>query len=304
MSSELDVVYDPAAPINGMSFTPLHLLILFLGAIAMLMSQMDLPLELAIYAGMFRRATALLVGLLVLYSFVTMALASNQRTIDEQTKKFEMDSRIEVLKKKELEWEQTDPWSIPGGHPSAFLTTPEGKPRLFPFPLGKAGGMKGELWWEAGNAAHVGHFNQTETPEHREALKHEMQEKEDKRLEKAKKIAEEYDKQRKKWNKRLTNLEMVSGIIIISLFHKKIAAVCLAALIYYVVATEMANMLKFPEDKKEKAKKRKRIPMGPGMGVTYLYEPNGDGSVVQQGIIPVKEPTNRLITSTDSRYAS
>ena len=43
-------------------------------------------------------------------------------------------------------------------HPSAFLTTKDGKPRLFPFPLGKAGGsqgLKGELWWEAGNSAHV-----------------------------------------------------------------------------------------------------------------------------------------------------
>lgn len=43
-------------------------------------------------------------------------------------------------------------------HPSQFLTTKDGKPRLFPFPLGKAGGskaLKGELWWEAGNAAHV-----------------------------------------------------------------------------------------------------------------------------------------------------
>jgi hypothetical protein len=43
-------------------------------------------------------------------------------------------------------------------HPSQFLTTRDGKPRLFPFPLGKAGGsraLKGELWWEAGNSAHV-----------------------------------------------------------------------------------------------------------------------------------------------------
>ena len=42
-------------------------------------------------------------------------------------------------------------------HPSHFLTTRDAKPRLFPFPLGKAGGQatKGELWWEAGNAAHV-----------------------------------------------------------------------------------------------------------------------------------------------------
>lgn len=40
-------------------------------------------------------------------------------------------------------------------HPSAFLTTRDGKPRLFPFPLGKAGAETKELWWEAGNSSHV-----------------------------------------------------------------------------------------------------------------------------------------------------
>lgn len=43
---------------------------------------------------------------------------------------------------------------------------------------------------------------------------------------------------------------------------------------------------------------------GPGMGVTYIYEPNGTGGVVQAGVMPVQAPSHRLMTSTDTRYAS
>jgi hypothetical protein len=43
-----------------------------------------------------------------------------------------------------------------GAHPSKFLTVKDGKPRLFPFPLGKADASSASsLWFESGNAAHV-----------------------------------------------------------------------------------------------------------------------------------------------------
>jgi hypothetical protein len=103
-------------------------------------------------------------------------------------------------------------------YPSAFLTTRDGKPRLFPFPLGKAGAETKELWWEAGNSAHVwvrrdllgptpfgiaecrsGHFNQRETPEAREKMRVEMEKKEEQRVKKAKKAMEGMEKERKKW---------------------------------------------------------------------------------------------------------
>jgi hypothetical protein len=69
----------------------------------------------------------------------------------------------EIKKVRELDKAaklEKDPnaWDNPSAHPSQFLTTRDGKPRLFPFPLGKAGGsrgLKGELWWEAGNTPHV-----------------------------------------------------------------------------------------------------------------------------------------------------
>jgi len=53
-------------------------------------------------------------------------------------------------------------------HPSAFLTTKNAPPHLFPFPLGKSrpeATVKDELWWEGGNAPHVGHFNKPKLPE-------------------------------------------------------------------------------------------------------------------------------------------
>lgn len=43
-------------------------------------------------------------------------------------------------------------------HPSAFLTTRQAIPRIFPFPLGKTrseAAVRDELWWEDGNAPHV-----------------------------------------------------------------------------------------------------------------------------------------------------
>jgi len=61
-----------------------------------------------------------------------------------------------------------DPQAHTRSHPSLFLTTRHAPPRLFPFPLGKSrpdATVKDELWWEGGNAPHVGHFNKPKLPE-------------------------------------------------------------------------------------------------------------------------------------------
>ncbi len=74
-----------------------------------------------------------------------------------RVKKTAAELKIRALDKAaELE-KKADAWDNISAHPSQFLTTKDGKPRLFPFPLGKAGGqgLKGELWWEAGNTPHV-----------------------------------------------------------------------------------------------------------------------------------------------------
>ncbi|KAK4688620.1 hypothetical protein P7C73_g1485, partial [Tremellales sp. Uapishka_1] len=209
-------------------------------------------------------------------------------------------------------------------HPSQFLTTKDGKPRLFPFPLGKAGAedsLKGNLWWEAGNSAHVGHFNQRETPEAREALRLEMEAKEELRVSKAKKALKSAEATRKKWTQRMTRLKVLSGIVIMGLcelctgksftasdvdsVHRPAAVICLAAMIYYELATAINGMLKVKqEDKPPRPLRRKPVPQTPGMGMTYIYETTADGGVAEAASIPVKAPTHRLMTSTDSRYAS
>lgn len=51
-----------------------------------------------------------------------------------------------------------DLWANMKAHPSAFLTTRQAIPRIFPFPLGKTRSeatVRDELWWEDGNAPHV-----------------------------------------------------------------------------------------------------------------------------------------------------
>lgn len=68
----------------------------------------------------------------------------------------------------------------------------------------------------------------------------------------------------------------------------------------------MAGMLK-PKDKDEDDEppvRRKKVPVTPGMAMTYLYEPTKKGGVKEYNSIPVQAPSHRLMTSTDSRYAS
>lgn len=88
--------------------------------------------------------------------------------------------------------------------------------------------------------------------------------------------------------------------------HRKAAVLCLAGLIYYVFATELHGMLKPPDedDEAEPPVKRRKVPITPGMAMTYLYEPTKTGGVKELQSIPVKAPSHRLITSTDNRYAS
>ena len=127
------------------------MLVLLFGVLSLLVSQLDLPPELDELVGMWRRAMVLLVVSLVVYSIVTSQLAMHK----DRTEELAVELKVKDLDKaKKLEKEK-DAWENASSHPSAFLTTRDGKPRLFPFPLGKTNGLKGELWWEAGNTPHV-----------------------------------------------------------------------------------------------------------------------------------------------------
>ncbi|RSH94387.1 hypothetical protein EHS25_004190 [Saitozyma podzolica] len=135
--------------------TPFHLLVLFLGCLSLIVSQWDLPPPLCQAVGVWRRGMVLVVGGMVMHHIVINALRKYQDDAEaaQQRKKEAID-----LKAKGSVPKQPNAWENASAHPSAFLTTRDGKPRLFPFPLGKAGAETKELWWEAGNSAHVGHF--------------------------------------------------------------------------------------------------------------------------------------------------
>nr|XP_019005576.1 uncharacterized protein I203_02433 [Kwoniella mangroviensis CBS 8507]OCF69037.1 hypothetical protein I203_02433 [Kwoniella mangroviensis CBS 8507] len=307
-----DITEDPLAPKNGLTLTPFHLLTLLISSLTLFLSSLHLPAPFRSIVGMSKRASLLLVCLMIGHWVITSQMNNYHKRIEKAHR--EEKGRYDPLVKGKIDKKKND-WENAAAHPSHFLTTRDGKPRLFPFPLGLAGGQdstKKTMWWEAGNSAHVGHYNQRETPEAREQLRLEVEAKESARQKKAKKAIEAYEKNRKKWQKRLTHLKMISAIVIIGIYgldpvQRKIAVVCLAGMIYYVFAMEITEMLK-PKSKEvddddKTAKKRKKIPTTPGMAMTYIYEPNGQ-SVNEAGAIPTKAPSHRLMTSLDSRYAS
>ncbi|CAD6565509.1 MAG: hypothetical protein TREMPRED_001416, partial [Tremellales sp. Tagirdzhanova-0007] len=59
---------------------------------------------------------------------------------------------------------------------------------------------------------------------------------------------------------------------------------------YYVLATELSSMLKAKDEDEDEeddqAVKRKDTPRGPGMAMTYIYEPTRAGGVKEAGSIP------------------
>ena len=92
-------------------------------------------------------------------TLIIHAIVSNQVTMHRaRVSRLAEEHRVRELDKASQLEKKKDAWDNVSSHPSQFLTTRDGKPRLFPFPLGKAGGSKalqGELWWEAGNTPHV-----------------------------------------------------------------------------------------------------------------------------------------------------
>ncbi|WVR04349.1 hypothetical protein IAU60_001350 [Kwoniella sp. DSM 27419] len=297
---------DPLEPKHGHTLTPFHLLTLLAATICLVLTCIPLPPALSAPVHMFKRVTFLLVCLMIGHHLVTAQVDKSQKDLDAAHRQER--ARYDPLIKGKIDKKPND-WEFASAHPSHFLTTRDGKPRLFPFPLGLAGGDQDTanktLWWEAGNSAHVGHYNQRETPEAREQLRLEVEAKEESRQKAAKKRMKEYEGARKRWQKRLTHLKILSAIVILGIFQRRMAVFALAAAIYYIVAMEIKSMLavKAKDDDDKPAKKRRKIPTTPGMGMTYLYEPNGR-SVAPSMAVPTKAPTHRLMTSLDSRYAS
>ncbi|KAK8846614.1 hypothetical protein IAR55_005700 [Kwoniella newhampshirensis] len=294
---------DPLTPKNGLTLTPFHITTLLLSSLVLFLSSTTLPSPFSLYIGMLKRIMVILVMIMIGHHVVVSQMDRVQKRWEIAREK--ENRELESLQVKAELKKKPDDWENASAHPSHFLTTRDGKPRLFPFPLGKAGGMGNkELWWEAGNSAHVGHFNQRETPEMLEQLRLETEGKEKARQAKAKKALKKFEARRAKWTKRLTHLKIISGIVVVGLVNRKIAVVCLAGYIYYTFAMHLAEMLKVEKKEEEgPAKKKKKIPAGPGMAMTYIYEPTPEGPK-EAGAFPTRSPSHRLTTSFDSRYAS
>lgn len=238
MSSDLS---DPLKPSNGHTLTPFHILTLALCSISLILTHILGPNTVA---GPLTRLSILLVLLLLSHHFILYLLSYHSASLAKahEAGKAKIDSVVEQSK---MEHKKSDRnWEYPDAHPSHFLTTKDGKPRLFPFPLGLASGGGGagkELWWEAGNSSHMqvlqfgfsealtpstyvcmyvffsGHYNQRETSAARERLKAEMEAKESARQKKAKKTIEAFEAARQKWTTRLTHLKVLMSIISLGL---------------------------------------------------------------------------------------
>ncbi|ODN75244.1 hypothetical protein L202_06436 [Cryptococcus amylolentus CBS 6039] len=300
-----DLFEDPLKPENNhdMSLTPFHIFTLALSSLSLMLNNLPSSSPFAPLSGPCTRLTVLLVLLLLAYHALLWMIQQHEADVKRAHAKEER-MQHDPSKKGEFKKKKND-WEHQYGHPSHYLTTRDGKPRLFPFPLGLAGASSAlkELWWEAGNTPHVGHYNQRETPAAREQMRKEMEVKEAQRQKEAKKRLKAMEGERTKWQKRLTHLKVIMAIVCVGLVSKTLAIGCLAAWIYYVVAAQLAAMLAVKKEDEEKpAKEKQKIPTGPGMALTYLYEPDGDW-VKPAGNIPTKAPTNRLMTSFESRYA-
>ncbi|WWC90896.1 uncharacterized protein L201_005833 [Kwoniella dendrophila CBS 6074] len=206
-----------------------------------------------------------------------------------------------------------DLWAHTRSHPSAFLTTKAAAPKLFPFPLGKTrpeAAVKDELWWEGGNAPHVGHFNRPRLPEPPAPDESVLM----KRVEASMKR----EAQENMWKKRIRSIQILCIITIMSFVNKKISIACLCYLIYDTLSREIQSMLSPPYDmenvwryidKLSQGSKNESAPKPTQMtgGMSYIYEKNQGNvneTVNDLANIPVEMvPPHVLMTTQNHWYA-
>ncbi|WVQ99830.1 hypothetical protein IAU59_006973 [Kwoniella sp. CBS 9459] len=206
-----------------------------------------------------------------------------------------------------------DLWANARSHPSAFLTTKAAAPKLFPYPLGKTrpeSTVKDELWWEGGNAPHVGHFNRPKLPAPPAPDESVLMA----RVEASMKREE----QEKMWKKRIRSIQILSLIVIVSFVNRQIAMACLAYLIYSTLSTEINNMLSPPTDlegiykvidKLSSGSKNESAPRPTHMtgGMSYLLEPtgsNGDNTntVKELANVPTEMVPPHVLMTTQNHW--
>ncbi|WWD18915.1 hypothetical protein CI109_103371 [Kwoniella shandongensis] len=300
-------------PHPALQFGPYAQCIAIMSAISLMMSVCPIPYEMVPFYRIFSTVTIIAVACYasrtaVIYYGYTQALAKLPKPDDPNSARF---AKLMASKKP-----RQDLWAHTRSHPSAFLTTRQAAPRLFPFPLGKTrpeAAIKDELWWEGGNAPHVGHFNRPKLP-------HPPMPDESVLMARVE-ASMKREAQEELWKKRIRSIQFLSVIVIISFVSKPISIALLCYLIYTTISSEIQSILTPPPDLDEvesyiqdltMSSRNESAPRPTQMigGMSYIYEPTlaaaagVGGGVKHSANIPIEKVVPPvLMTTTNSYYA-
>ncbi|EAL20591.1 hypothetical protein CNBE5110 [Cryptococcus deneoformans B-3501A] len=287
-------------PHPALQFNEVAQCISVMSAISLVMAASPLPIQLIPFYRIFSTLTICYVTRAsVIYYGYQQALAKFPK----------QDESSSAKANKAAKKPRQDLWANMKAHPSAFLTTRQAAPRIFPFPLGKTrpeAAVREELWWEGGNAPHVGHFNRPKLPvppnPNEDVLMKRVQ------------ASMAREAQERLWKRRIRDIQVLSVIIMVSFVSKKVAAIALAILIYRTVSSEIDDMLSPPVDmehvwkaidKLTGAAKNESAPKPTLLtgSTSYLYEHDGDW-VKKLADVPIEGVTPPvLMTTANSWYA-
>ncbi|KAJ9114710.1 hypothetical protein QFC22_005586 [Naganishia vaughanmartiniae] len=261
-------------------------------------------------------------------SSLLIAYDKSEKAAEEELRKGNDEEDEEEKKKKGLDGfapelvKRVPVWEDDGSHP-------------WPFPLGKVAPDKSSLWFESGVAPTIGHFGKPgeewagRLQEAQRAREH-ASSMEKKRTEGIRDF--EYDQRRKQWKRRLSHLKAMCIVIILSYLSTKLALVALAILIWRVLNSELARLMKpepGPEIREPYAARwgtqtqGRKTPYGaekktasiildcytyPGVGMTYLYQPSAPGELSHScasSTMPLRQNAGiqPLLSTTDERFA-
>ncbi|WWC71758.1 uncharacterized protein I206_105717 [Kwoniella pini CBS 10737] len=292
-------------PHPDLQFGPLAQSIAIMVALSLAMSVMPLPFEMIPFYKLFSTITTIAVICYVtktsiIYYGYNQALNKLPKPDDPEKERFR---KLTTSKKP-----RQDLWAHTRSHPSAFLTTKAAAPRLFPFPLGKTrpdATIKDELWWEGGNAPHVGHFNKPKLPQPPAPDPDIMM----KRVEASMKR----EAQENMWKKRIRSIQLLCVIVILSFVNQKIAIACLSYLIYHTISTEIQSMLTPPPDMEQvwryidkiSMNKNESAPKPTQMtgGMSYLYEKGQTNQEVKElANVPIEMVPPHVLMTTQNHW--
>ncbi|CAD6576139.1 MAG: 45 kDa subunit of RNA polymerase II [Tremellales sp. Tagirdzhanova-0007] len=297
-------------PHPALQFGPIQQTVAIMGALSLGLSISHLPYQMVPFYNIFSRLT--IFAIVCLVGYTSIIYYGYTQAISRMPKNNDAEQKFKQLLQKSKP-ERPDLWAHTRSHPSAFLTTRLAPPKLFPFPLGKsrpAATVKDELWWEGGNAPHVGHFNKpkiVEPPGPDPTLLLQRVE-----------TSMEREKQQKLWKKRIRTIQALCLLIIVSFLNRNVAIAGLAYLMYTTFSTEIENMLRPPPDmdevhnvidqiasraaRNETAPKPGKDRLAGGMG--YIYDPTEAGGLNVDSNVPiVTVPPPVLMTTENHHYA-